>query len=86
MLIDEAHYLGDPPPARALTPVGAPPDDRHEEVRVVPGPLDLEIRSSPDGVAECDQELTQDRDGLLFAWTETANGASKVRTARAALR
>jgi hypothetical protein len=27
-----------------------------------------------------------DRDGLVFAWTETRNGASRVRTARAALR
>jgi hypothetical protein len=30
--------------------------------------------------------LGVDRDGLVFAWTETRNGASRVRTARAALR
>jgi hypothetical protein len=30
--------------------------------------------------------LTQDKDGLLFAWTETANNASHVRTARATVR
>jgi hypothetical protein len=30
--------------------------------------------------------VTQDRDGLLFAWTETANDASHVRTARATIR
>ena len=29
--------------------------------------------------------LTPDRDGLLFAWTETTSGASRVRTARATL-
>ena len=27
-----------------------------------------------------------DHDGLAFAWTETRNGASRVQTARAALR
>jgi hypothetical protein len=30
--------------------------------------------------------LTQDRDELLFAWTETTSGASRVRTARATIR
>jgi hypothetical protein len=30
--------------------------------------------------------MTLDRDGLVFAWTETSNGASRVQTSRAALR
>jgi len=43
------------------------------------------IAGTGDGRVAGHPRLTQVRDGLLFAWTETANGASKVRTARASL-
>jgi len=44
------------------------------------------IAGSGEGRVAGHPRMTADRDGLLFAWTETMNGASRVRTAQAVVR
>ena len=44
------------------------------------------VAGAEDGRVAGNPRIAQGRDELVFAWTETSNGASRVRTARAALR